>query len=304
MRIKELLAAVLFTLPALADTSIQLLGYSTTTGEFQLIITGDAAPVTLTLTSLQIDWCKPGGELGTVATPTSPNLGIPNGDGVSAVSITLMGPVTTICDIDPNQAFPGATATVAGVTKPLVLNTVVTFGGTTPQPPPVEPPTAGVGQLKLSWIPPATNTDGSPLSDLAGFKAYWGVAPGSYGLVATLPNPGLTAYTIDNLATGTYFAVVTAFNASGTESAFSNEVSKAVDGGPPPPPPPPPTDPCVLRPLVFKVNTWPGGLTGSRSLSYSTNKALTRLEYTNTGTRVTGIAAVDLEGCRKVVTRP
>ena len=41
-------------------------------------------------------------------------------------------------------------------------------------------------------------------------------------------NPGVTAYVVDNLSTGTHFFVVTALNEQGLESAFSNEASKTI----------------------------------------------------------------------------
>jgi hypothetical protein len=67
--------------------------------------------------------------------------------------------------------------------------------------------------------------------------------------------------------------------------------------------PPPPTNPCVLRPFAFSVRTWPGGITGSRSLAYSSNKAVDRFELGRSGSRVTRITATDLEGCAVTVTR-
>jgi hypothetical protein len=80
----------------------------------------------------------------------------------------------------------------------------------------------------LSWTPPTTNTDGSPLTNLAGYKMYWGTSQGSYSNSVTLMNPGLTSYVVDNLAPGSYFFVATALNSVGTESAFSTAGSKTI----------------------------------------------------------------------------
>jgi hypothetical protein len=85
-----------------------------------------------------------------------------------------------------------------------------------------------VGSATLSWTPPTTNTDGSPLTNLAGYKIYWGPSQGSYPNSATLNNPGLTSYVIGNLAPGTYFFVATALNSAGVESTFSAAASKVI----------------------------------------------------------------------------
>jgi hypothetical protein len=67
--------------------------------------------------------------------------------------------------------------------------------------------------------------------------------------------------------------------------------------------PPVPTNPCVLRPFSFSVRTWPGGLTGSRTLAYSSNKAIDQLTLGRSGARVVRVTATDLEGCTQTVAR-
>jgi hypothetical protein len=84
------------------------------------------------------------------------------------------------------------------------------------------------GSATLSWTPPTTNSDGSPLTDLAGYRIYWGTTAGSYPNSATLTNAGLTSYVIGNLVPGTYFFVATAVNSVGAESAFSSPASKTI----------------------------------------------------------------------------
>jgi hypothetical protein len=84
------------------------------------------------------------------------------------------------------------------------------------------------GSATLSWTPPTTNTDGSPLTNLSGYKVYWGTSQGNYSSSVTLNNPGLTSYVVGNLLPGTYFFVATALNTAGVESAFSAAGSKAI----------------------------------------------------------------------------
>ncbi|WP_405240811.1 putative Ig domain-containing protein [Lentisalinibacter orientalis] len=85
------------------------------------------------------------------------------------------------------------------------------------------------GSVTLSWTPPAENTDGSALTDLAGYKIYYGTSSGNYGNSVTIDNPGLTTYVVDNLSPNTYYFSATAFNSTGIESDFSGEAVKSVN---------------------------------------------------------------------------
>ncbi len=84
------------------------------------------------------------------------------------------------------------------------------------------------GTATLSWVAPTQRTDGSALTNLAGYKVYWGQTQGSYPNVATISNPGTTTYVIDNLGSGTWYFVMTAYDSSGVESSFSNAASKTI----------------------------------------------------------------------------
>jgi len=87
----------------------------------------------------------------------------------------------------------------------------------------------GNGAALVSWTPPTENTDNSALTDLAGFKIYYGNNPGDYDKTITIDNPGLTSYMVENLATSDWYFVMTAFNISGVESSYSAEVYKGID---------------------------------------------------------------------------
>ncbi len=82
----------------------------------------------------------------------------------------------------------------------------------------------GAGTISLAWDAPTTNSDGSPLTDLAGYYIYYGTASGVYGVPVDAKN--VTSYTLAGLTPGqTYFIAVTAFDTSQNESQFSDEVS-------------------------------------------------------------------------------
>src|SRR4030065_2503178 len=57
--------------------------------------------------------------------------------------------------------------------------------------------TARAGQAILTWDPPTTNSDGSPLTDLAGYKVYYGPTSGNYNTVLNVAN--VTGYTVAGL---------------------------------------------------------------------------------------------------------
>lgn len=87
----------------------------------------------------------------------------------------------------------------------------------------------GNGAALISWTPPTENTDSSVLTDLAGFRIYYGANPGDYDKTITINNPGLTSYLLENLASSDWYFVMTAFNISGIESSYSTEVYKGID---------------------------------------------------------------------------
>jgi hypothetical protein len=84
------------------------------------------------------------------------------------------------------------------------------------------------GSAILTWQPPTLNSDGTPLTDLTAFKLYWGTTQGTYSRSTTIANAAARTYTVSGLASGTWYFVVTALNAQGLESPYSNPWSKTV----------------------------------------------------------------------------
>jgi hypothetical protein len=87
---------------------------------------------------------------------------------------------------------------------------------------------AALGTATLSWQPPTTRTDGSPLTNLAGYRIRYGTSPGNYPNLIGIPNGGLTSTVIENLPPATYYFVISAYDTAGAESANSNSVSKTI----------------------------------------------------------------------------
>ncbi len=86
-----------------------------------------------------------------------------------------------------------------------------------------------LGTVTLNWTPPTQNTDGSVLTDLAGFKIYYGTSPDNYPNQITINNPGITTYLVDNLTPNTWYFVSTSFNSSGMESNLSNIATRTIN---------------------------------------------------------------------------
>ena len=86
-------------------------------------------------------------------------------------------------------------------------------------------------QVQLAWDAPV-QTNGTPVPNLAGYKLYYGSQSGQYQ--APLSVGMTTTYTVTGLPTGQiYYFAVTAYDSSGMESAFSNEVSVTIPTNPP-----------------------------------------------------------------------
>jgi serine protease len=86
------------------------------------------------------------------------------------------------------------------------------------------------GSANVTWVAPTTNSDGSALTDLAGFKVYYGTSSTSLSSSATVDDMTRRSAIVDSLSPGTWYFAVRAVNSAQKESANSNVTSKAVSG--------------------------------------------------------------------------
>ena len=84
------------------------------------------------------------------------------------------------------------------------------------------------GSVTLNWTPPTQNTDGTSLTNLAGYRIYAGTSASNLTQAAEIANPGVTSYLVENLTSGTWYFSVHVYNADGSESSPSNPVSKTI----------------------------------------------------------------------------
>jgi len=144
-------------------------------------------------------------------TPTAANVGtysnivITASDGISSASLKAFA-----ITVQPN----GSTTTTGGGT-----GTGTGSGGGT---------TSTTGSATVTWTPPTLNTNGSALTNLAGYTINYGTSSSNLSSEVKVSTTGVTSYVIDNLPAGTYYFGVTAYSSSGQTSAVSNVVSKTI----------------------------------------------------------------------------
>ena len=85
------------------------------------------------------------------------------------------------------------------------------------------------GSATLNWTAVTQNTNGSVLTDLAGYKVHYGTSAGTMNTVVVIANPSLTTYLVSNLSAGTWYFGVNAYARDGSEGMLSNVGSKTVN---------------------------------------------------------------------------
>ena len=87
-----------------------------------------------------------------------------------------------------------------------------------------------VGFASLSWRAPSQRVDGKTLSmsEIDGYRIYYGTSPGDYDSVLSVDNPYTFRLRIDDLPAGTYYFAMTTVDTNGLESDYSVETVKTV----------------------------------------------------------------------------
>ena len=78
----------------------------------------------------------------------------------------------------------------------------------------------------LTWTAPSEreNGDALSLSEIAGFRIYYGEESGIYPGTIDISDGSSVESDLDDVSSGKYFVVVTTIDTDGRESAFSEEV--------------------------------------------------------------------------------
>ena len=80
----------------------------------------------------------------------------------------------------------------------------------------------------LTWTSPTLNTNGTTVTDLAGYRIYYGSTSTQLNQVVTVAGAAVTEYAFSELAAGTWYFAVTAYNSDDVESGLSAVVPVAI----------------------------------------------------------------------------
>lgn len=89
-------------------------------------------------------------------------------------------------------------------------------------------PQATLGSATLSWQAPTQNTDGSAITNLAGYRILYGTSASALTQMIEVTNPSVTSYVVDQLTSATWHFAVKAYTTAGAESSQSNVASKTI----------------------------------------------------------------------------
>jgi hypothetical protein len=115
-------------------------------------------------------------------------------------------------------AIAGAQGALMGTTNTSAIVTIDGDGATA----------ATTGTATLSWTAPTVDTNGEPITDLAGYNIYYGKSPTTMTSVIAVNSPASGSYTIKNLAAGTWYFAVASYNTQAMVSPHTSAVSKSI----------------------------------------------------------------------------
>ena len=122
-----------------------------------------------------------------------------------------------------SSASASSVATVASNTAPATATT------TPPSSTKTTTPIKTInGVATLDWQPPTQNSDGTILTNLAGYTVYYGTDRNNLSQSVKVSNPGLASYTVTGLTSGTWYFAVTSYSADGVESTRTTTVATTI----------------------------------------------------------------------------
>ncbi len=85
---------------------------------------------------------------------------------------------------------------------------------------------ASSNAVNLTWVAPSEREDGTglSLSEIAGFRIYYGAKSGDYLNTIDVDDHTATQAVLAGIPSGTYFVAVTTVDVDGRESSYSSEV--------------------------------------------------------------------------------
>ena len=85
-----------------------------------------------------------------------------------------------------------------------------------------------IGAAEVTWSTPRQYDDGTPVTNLAGYRVRFGPAADALTEVLTIPSAEINAARIEGLTAGTWYFTVASYSDTGLESPAVGPVSKTI----------------------------------------------------------------------------
>jgi hypothetical protein len=89
-------------------------------------------------------------------------------------------------------------------------------------------PSAPTSAVTLQWARPTSNEDGSALTDLAGYKVYYGQSPDLLTRNVDVHGAAVSSVEFRDLDHGSWYFAIASYNTAGVESSKSGIVSTTI----------------------------------------------------------------------------
>lgn len=142
-------------------------------------------------------------------------------------SLLLASPLLTGCNETSANGASAAVAASGPMEQSISSNTAPTRTSTPPSTATSQPASTDKS-VDVTWSAPTTNTNGSALTDLAGYTIHYGKSPGALTQTVKIPNAGASDHVVQGLTGGTWYFAVTAYTNTGLQSGYSTVVSKTI----------------------------------------------------------------------------
>lgn len=141
-------------------------------------------------------------------------------DGTAPITLTWSATGATACTASGGWSGSKATSGTQTLAPPFAQTQTFSISCTGTS--------AADGSAALSWTPPTQNTNGTPLTNISGYRVNYGTSASNLSQTQTVSNASAVSAVISNLASGTYFFTVTTLASTGVTSVPSNQASKLV----------------------------------------------------------------------------
>ncbi len=137
---------------------------------------------------------------------------VTNANGSLSTTLTWSAPGASGCTASGHPSWTGAKAASGSLDLPPITLSgtyALTLSCTTP----------GNATTTVFWTLPTTNTDGTALTNLKGIRVNYGTSPTALDQIKATDSATATSTVVGDLAPGTWYFVIRAYNTAGVDSA-------------------------------------------------------------------------------------